>query len=547
MERIEFLDFARNTLSKADPEKLIGYGRLITIVFAIVAMHLDPTQPARFRAEAQLVLAAYASAAVLLMIFPLNKAVNSKFHLPVHVLDAGVLGWLAFLSDELISPFFSFLPFTLLAMTIRWGFVGALGGVAILETILLVIGIPDVLDGESELNILIMRTAYFLVAAIMLAHFGAYRETNQLRLERLANWQNSSLPKDKEKWIDNLCVHASQVMGSGFIVIAWRDQDRSNCHLVARRAGRTDHVVLHDVDLYDRVENAVAMNLSAGVGRSTSVDENLALAGLVAPQFRPHLSDKSQGYIASFSPIGSRGLIWAVDPDCRREDAILLIEIIATQIGSDMERSELTDRLSLSIRSQERNRLARDLHDSVLQDMTATSIKLRTLANSETSGRQQLSDIEQIVTRAQRRIRHFVEDQKSPVMDYVASSGTAMQDLVEELTRKWGIEISFRWNGTWSTHFGSLWADIRQLMSEATSNAVRHGHASKLRISVAEDDRNITLEVADNGSGLDPDLAPEGSQSLRSRVSSMGGIMELTTCKRGLTVSITIPTEEAAE
>src|SRR3546814_16581946 len=90
-----------------------------------------------------------------------------------------VLGCLAVLTDELASPFFSFLPFVLLVTTMRWGLGGAILGAVVLETVLFAVGLPDLQDGESELNIFVTRSAYFAVAATMLGYFGAYRERSR--------------------------------------------------------------------------------------------------------------------------------------------------------------------------------------------------------------------------------------------------------------------------------------------------------------------------------------------------------------------------------
>src|SRR3546814_8353267 len=70
----------------------------------------------------------------------------------------------------------------------RWGLGGAILGAVVLETVLFAVGLPDLQDGESELNIFVTRSAYFAVAATMLGYFGAYRERSRQRLAQLADW-----------------------------------------------------------------------------------------------------------------------------------------------------------------------------------------------------------------------------------------------------------------------------------------------------------------------------------------------------------------------
>ena len=119
---------ARKLLLASDPEALINIGRLVTALFAVLAIYLDPTDPASFLVQSQVVLGLYMVLSLLLVVFPLRKPLDSPVHFLVHIIDAIILGCLAFLTDELTSPFFSFLPFILLAMTLRWGLRGAVMG-----------------------------------------------------------------------------------------------------------------------------------------------------------------------------------------------------------------------------------------------------------------------------------------------------------------------------------------------------------------------------------------------------------------------------------
>ncbi|MGH8335536.1 MAG: sensor histidine kinase, partial [Gammaproteobacteria bacterium] len=87
MKNDNFLGLTRNNLLLAGPERLISFGRLVTVVFAILAIYVDPTQPAKFRTEVQFILALYASATVLLIMFPIRKPIDSKVHFIIHALD----------------------------------------------------------------------------------------------------------------------------------------------------------------------------------------------------------------------------------------------------------------------------------------------------------------------------------------------------------------------------------------------------------------------------------------------------------------------------
>lgn len=543
------LEQTRNALLITDPERLINYGRVVTAGFAIIAIHLDPTQPSVFRTESRHILAFYALLATFLLVFPIRRPVAHPAHLVIHLIDTAVLGWLAFLTNELTSPFFSFLPFTLMAMTVRWGLHGAIAGALLLEVMLLAIGIPDILDGESELNFLIMRATYFLVAATMLGYFGAYREGSQARLTHLANWPLDSAVIDKSGWLTRLCGHAAEVIGCDNLIVVWRDQDEPVGSLAEWSRG-----VLRVIDLADDGasgdrwqaidRDVLAATPSTGARLLEPVER-----GLLAKGFAPYITSPSismtLGVLAGFSGLRFRGAVYLTDPDCRPEDAILLTEIIATRIGSEIDRLDLISRIANAARVEERSRLARDLHDSILQDLTATALKLRSASIGAPEAAPQLREIETLVIEQQRRIRRFVEDQREGGIEAPVDMCADLQRHAEILEMKWGIAIAFVWIGP-RIHPGRIFVEeIVQLVSEATANAVRHGAASALTIRARVFRQSLQVDVIDNGAGLaigsGSGSSPTGSLSLRGRLIQLGGTMTLIERTPGLEVNMVIP------
>lgn len=203
-----------------------------------------------------------------------------------------------------------------------------------------------------------------------------------------------------------------------------------------------------------------------------------------------------------------------------------------------------------SVRADERSRFAQDLHDSVLQDLTATTLKLRGLAARDPAGARELAaelkDIEELVTQQQRRIRSFVEDQRD-------CDGGAPTDMVADLRReadilekKWGVTVLFDWHGRAAQLPRSLVDEVIQLFSEATANAVRHGAATQIALEARLIGSALELGVADNGRGLGPAANGIGPASLRSRAMQLGGSIALDDSATGLRVTMVIPLEEAA-
>lgn len=540
------LSRARNVLLITDTNRLISYGRLVTAVFAVIAIYLDPTQPVRYRTEAQDVLAVYLVLAILLVALPIRRPVDSLVHFAVHALDTAILGWLAFLTNELTSPFFSFLPFTLLAMTVRWGFTGAMVGAVMLEVVLFTIGIPDILDGESELNVLIIRTVYFIVCAVMLGYFGAYRESSRERLTRLASWPMDAGVGDRRGWLAELCGHSGAVTGCDSLILIWREQDEPTGFIAYwRREGL--RLLPLDPATYRSVFAEAQLDFMDRTRASLLDSEEMAglnhvLDALDLPRPRSH----DYAVRSGFSGLRFRGAMIVVDPDGRPEDALALTEIIAARTGSELEHVELVARRADSARAEERTRLGQDLHDSVLQDLTATSLKLRTLAAREPEMAQDLRAIEELVTEQQRRIRRFVEKQRDVDADQPTDMVADLRRQADLLQKTWGVTVAFDWHGRSTQLPRNLVQEVIALFSEATANAVRHGAATRVALEARRVGSALELGVADNGRGLGAAANGRGSVSLRSRAMQLGGSIAVDDSADGLRVTMVIPLEVAA-
>lgn len=540
------LTAARNTLLVSDPDRLISLGRLLTACFGILAFWSDPTQPGRFRTEAGCVLAFYLLFAIFLVVVRIKRPLDSPWHLCGHIADTIILGCLAFLTSELTSPFFSFLPFTVMAMTVRWGLGGAIAGALMVEVVLYTVGIPDILDGESELNLLIVRSAFFFLAAIMLGYFGAYRESSRERLTRLAHWPVGPALGSRSDWLAELCGHAGSVTGSERMIVIWHEHETADSFVAAWRGGRVEVRDVGASDVRDGLDPLTLDAFDRGEAWVLKSAEVQAARPLLERMELPGILPCRNAVAAGFVGLRLSGAVLIVDPDCRPEDAATLCGIIATRVGAELERLDLLGRYAEIVRTEERNRLAHDLHDSVLQDLTATSLKLHALAAAAPDAREKLREIDALVIEQQRRIRHFVEGHRECATECLVEVADELGRHAEMLQRKWDVAVPFVWEGATALLPQRLVDGLTQLVSEATSNAVRHGAASSVGLNARLAGGTVELRVTDNGTGLDSGSAGSGSVSLRARLQQLGGAMSMTSGRPGLAVRLVIPVEEFA-
>ena len=202
----------------------------------------------------------------------------------------------------------------------------------------------------------------------------------------------------------------------------------------------------------------------------------------------------------------------------------------------------------------ERRRVARDLHDGVVQDLAGTSFALSGIARDAAAtgdlDRNALSDNLNRLAAAVRRsllgLRSLLVEIYPPQLDGVGL-GAALQDLVAN-ARESGIDVQLDVTGT-----DDLADDVTALMwrtaQECVRNAARHGSPEHLTVTVTvTDDPGVaTLTVSDDGAGFDAGAPPKrdsfGLRGLRDLAREAGGALTVTSAPgEGTTVQLEVPT-----
>ncbi|MCU1450326.1 MAG: putative signal transduction histidine kinase, partial [Acidimicrobiales bacterium] len=176
----------------------------------------------------------------------------------------------------------------------------------------------------------------------------------------------------------------------------------------------------------------------------------------------------------------------------------------------------------------DRDRIARDLHDTVIQRLFATGLSLE--------GTLRLIQVPEVAT----RVRHAVDDLDETIRQIRTSifaletrGTTGVRDevlaLAEELTPTLRFRAEVTFEGLVDTLVSEEAAEnILATLREALTNVARHAHASHVSVRVAVRD-DIVLEVADDGRGFPPDSAGSGRglSNMRRRAEDMGGQLSL--------------------
>ena len=182
----------------------------------------------------------------------------------------------------------------------------------------------------------------------------------------------------------------------------------------------------------------------------------------------------------------------------------------------------------------ERERIAHDLHDHVIQrlfaagmDLQGTVARVRSPEVSERLNRT-LDDLQTIIE----EIRATIFQLKSP-LENDGGFRNKLQQVVADLTENRDIVITVRMHGPMSAVAGELAEHAEAVTAEAVSNAVRHSGASRLTVEVSVADM-LTLNIIDNGCGIPVDNARRsGLANMTYRAEQVGGSCEISNPPEG--------------
>ena len=224
--------------------------------------------------------------------------------------------------------------------------------------------------------------------------------------------------------------------------------------------------------------------------------------------------------------------------------------------GADItERKEAEQtRQELAV-TEERNRLAREIHDSLAQGLTGIIWQLNMAERTVKSGGEQAS---QALERVRNLAKEALQEARRSVWDLRAGplEARTLAEALREETNKVavdaGLRFSFDVSGEDKVLPAGIEASILRICQESLANVVKHAKATEVIVNLAYDDSKVKLMVQDNGTGFDPDAPkPRGKEvggfgmiSMRERARLLGGALTVRSKPgRGTIVEAALPTK----
>ncbi|MDQ6802564.1 MAG: sensor histidine kinase, partial [Acidobacteriota bacterium] len=240
------------------------------------------------------------------------------------------------------------------------------------------------------------------------------------------------------------------------------------------------------------------------------------------------------------------GIMNITAPAMRRltREELRLLGTIGLQVGVAIERARLAEESATRARGDERTRLAREIHDTLAQGLTAIALQIETAIESVGRDPNRVRDrLEKALATA----RENLDEARRSVSNLRAGAlagkplAQALASLAREFTSDSGIRVTFEPRGNCALAL-PVEAELYRIAEQALANVRQHAKAKSVRIALACTARRTTLTIEDDGGGFDVRRIPverHGIEGMRERARVVGGTLTITS-RRGQGTKIVV-------
>ncbi|MCM3573723.1 sensor histidine kinase [Mesobacillus subterraneus] len=210
------------------------------------------------------------------------------------------------------------------------------------------------------------------------------------------------------------------------------------------------------------------------------------------------------------------------------------------------EKAEEQESRIQEIISQERNRLARELHDSVSQQLFAASMLMsainETKGPSEDREAKQLKMVEEMIHQSQLEMRALLLHLRP-----VALKGKCLQEGIEELLieLRQKVTMDIKWKVEPFPLDKGVEDHLFRILQESVSNTLRHAKAEELEVLLIKRDDKVIMRIVDDGIGFNVEEAKAGSyglQNMHERAGEIGGTLKIVSVEnKGTRLEVKVP------
>lgn len=530
--------------------RVIASCRLVMAAVFFLALWMDPAQPVRGASLGYDLLRAYMLLAVVLLIVSWYSWWQDHRLAPiVLVVDVAVFLTAVFFTEsrtsDFASPFFAFFVYLLLSAALRWGWQATLAtGLAVTFLYLDVGVVMAVSDLPFDIYRFGRRVIYMSVLGLVMAWFSLQR-----REQKVERFIEPFMADVGELPLQAALAYAVGHLHARIGVIAWADFGESHTRihalgpvspptLVTRPAFDAERGFGSAVRLFDRRRRrSLCMRADGSLGSAFPATEEplAALCGI------------DEALALPIAAAGGRGEVLLAAIDGVGIDHVRIGVPLAREISASFDRQASLAMASERALARARDSLARDLHDTVVQSLAGAALRIEGLRGWIQRGgdpEPEIEEVKRLLREEQRNVRSIM----AQLRQGTASSGAleaaaAVRVLLPALETYWGISIRMVPQSdpfaipSWMAH------ELDGILREAVANAVRHGGANDIVVTVAGDSSRLAMTISDNGRGFPKGEDLVRPRSITDRVIGLGGAITLPPVPEGACLEIILPME----
>jgi two-component system NarL family sensor kinase len=227
------------------------------------------------------------------------------------------------------------------------------------------------------------------------------------------------------------------------------------------------------------------------------------------------------------------------------ERDLRILAVTGAQIGLAVERARLAEEEASAARSAERTRLAREIHDTLAQDLTAIALQLESALRDVAAGSPAAARIATALDVARASVAQARASVLSLRSDPLAGRAltTALGALARRISSETGMLVTLGEHGDASLPYEAE-GELFRIAAEALTNARLHANAARITIELDGRERAAVLRIRDDGAGFDPSAREDeryGLRGMEERARLAGGTLRVESGGEGTLIEVVVP------
>jgi signal transduction histidine kinase len=556
-------------------EGLLAHARVGVVLFCLIAVALHPTSPSGHASLARGVVIAYFLQSLALLVVLRTRRTLPGLPVAVTLLDLAWIAAISLLTGGPNSPFFGLFVFVILSAAYRWGLRATLTTAAITVAVLLgevalvLAGTStgaDLVPGGVDLDLVITRCAYVLIGGLLLGYMA--QTEKDLRAETAAVSRlvvKLRAEAGLSATLEEVSRELLGLFGAQRLLLVMHGMRTQRLFVWDAEPGPSpDDVTVRseELDAAQRETFLFAAPAAAWAAQRRGdkipqlpvIDrEGRTLRAMVPHAFLERCPFRSVLAVSLKFREEWEDRVYLFDPEKAGPRELRLLQAFVRQAGPTIYNVYLLGRLRARVRTVERVRVARDLHDGVIQSLIGLEMEVEALrretgpAPARLASR--LGEVQQVLRAEVAGLRELMLRMKPLYLD-PHRLPEYLVDLVDRFQRETGIAAHFSCELDEVALRPRVCTELARIVQEALANVRKHSGAGTVLVRFDGADGQWTLSVNDDGCGFpfagrlslaELDAGRLGPMVIKERVRSIGGQLTIESGVGGSRMEITLP------